>query len=139
MMSEISRRSFLKTGVLSTFFLSSYSFADSFKFEDKSFLIYDLNFKISKDYAFSFKNKEKLQINSDISDIYFDLKDKFRDDFISSGITSKETFFVIKNIAKDFYYQSKEKVLDDGLVSWILFPSSNLNIKRSLAWFYQMV
>lgn len=132
-MSEISRRSFLKTGVLSTFFLSSYSFADSFKFEDKSFLIYDLNFKISKDYAFSFKNKEKLQINSDISDIYFDLKDKFRDDFISSGITSKETFFVIKNIAKDFYYQSKEKVLDDGLVSWILFPSSNLNIKRSLA------
>lgn len=132
-MSEISRRSFLKTGVLSTFFLSSYSFADSFTFEDKSFLIYDLNFKISKDYAFSFKNKEKLQINSDISDIYFDLKDKFQDKFISSGITSKESFFVVKNIAKDFYYQSKEKTLDNGFVSWVLFPRSNLKIKRSLA------
>ncbi|GKH60814.1 hypothetical protein CE91St25_11500 [Campylobacter ureolyticus] len=133
MMSEISRRNFLKTGVLSTFFLSNYSFADSFKFEDKNFLIYDENLKISKNYAFTFANKEKLRINKDVSEIYFDLKDKFRDDFISSGITSKETFFVIKNIAKDFYYQSKEKVLDDGLVSWILFPSSNLNIKRSLA------
>ena len=42
-MSEISRRDFLKTGVLSTFFLSNYSFADSFKFEDKNFLIYDEN------------------------------------------------------------------------------------------------
>ena len=139
MMSEISRRNFLKTGVLSTFFLSNYSFADSFKIKDKNFLIYDENLKISKNYAFTFANKEKLRINKDVSEIYFDLKDKFRDDFISSGITSKETFFVIKNIAKDFYYQSKEKVLDDGLVSWILFPSSNLNIKRSLAWFYQMV
>ncbi|MCZ6110838.1 hypothetical protein [Campylobacter ureolyticus] len=133
MMSEISRRNFLKTGVLSTFFLSNYSFADSFKIKDKNFLIYDENLKISKNYAFTFANKEKLRINKDVSEIYFDLKDKFRDDFISSGITSKETFFVIKNIAKDFYYQSKEKVLDDGLVSWILFPSSNLNIKRSLA------
>ena len=132
-MSEISRRDFLKTGVLSTFFLSNYSFADSFKIKDKNFLIYDENLKISKNYAFTFANKEKLRINKDVSEIYFDLKDKFRDDFISSGITSKETFFVIKNIAKDFYYQSKEKVLDDGLVSWILFPSSNLNIKRSLA------
>lgn len=132
-MSEISRRNFLKTGVLSTFFLSNYSFADSFKIKDKNFLIYDENLKISKNYAFTFANKEKLMINKDVSEIYFDLKDKFRDDFISSGITSKETFFVIKNIAKDFYYQSKEKVLDDGLVSWILFPSSNLNIKRSLA------
>ncbi|MCZ6164912.1 hypothetical protein [Campylobacter ureolyticus] len=132
-MSEISRRNFLKTGVLSTFFLSNYSFADSFKIKDKNFLIYDENLKISKNYAFTFANKEKLRINKDVSEIYFDLKDKFRDDFISSGITSKETFFVIKNIAKDFYYQSKEKVLDDGLVSWILFPSSNLNIKRSLA------
>ena len=139
MMSEISRRNFLKTGVLSTFFLSNYSFADSFKIKDKNFLIYDENLKISKNYAFTFANKEKLRINKDVSEIYFDLKDKFRDDFISSGITSKETFFVIKNIAKDFYYQSKEKVLDDGLISWILFPSSNLNIKRSLAWFYQMV
>lgn len=139
MMSEISRRNFLKTGVLSTFFLSNYSFADSFKIKDKNFLIYDENLKISKNYAFTFANKEKLRINKDVSEIYFDLKDKFRDDFITSGITSKETFFVIKNIAKDFYYQSKEKVLDDGLVSWILFPSSNLNIKRSLAWFYQMV
>ncbi|MCZ6174528.1 hypothetical protein [Campylobacter ureolyticus] len=133
MMSEISRRNFLKTGVLSTFFLSNYSFADSFKIKDKNFLIYDENLKISKNYAFTFANKEKLRINKDVSEIYFDLKDKFRDDFISSGITSKETFFVIKNIAKDFYYQSKEKVLYDGLVSWILFPSSNLNIKRSLA------
>ncbi|PKZ29059.1 hypothetical protein CYJ41_06415 [Campylobacter ureolyticus] len=133
MMSEISRRNFLKTGVLSTFFLSNYSFADSFKIKDKNFLIYDENLKISKNYAFTFANKEKLRINKDVSEIYFDLKDKFRDDFITSGITSKETFFVIKNIAKDFYYQSKEKVLDDGLVSWILFPSSNLNIKRSLA------
>lgn len=132
-MSEISRRNFLKTGVLSTFFLSNYSFADSFKIKDKNFLIYDENLKISKNYAFTFANKEKLRINKDVSEIYFDLKDKFRDDFISSGITSKETFFVIKNIAKDFYYQSKEKVLYDGLVSWILFPSSNLNIKRSLA------
>lgn len=132
-MSEISRRNFLKTGVLSTFFLSNYSFADSFKIKDKNFLIYDENLKISKNYAFTFANKEKLRINKDVSEIYFDLKDKFRDDFITSGITSKETFFVIKNIAKDFYYQSKEKVLDDGLVSWILFPSSNLNIKRSLA------
>ncbi|MCZ6103449.1 hypothetical protein [Campylobacter ureolyticus] len=132
-MSEISRRNFFKTGVLSTFFLSNYSFADSFKIKDKNFLIYDENLKISKNYAFTFANKEKLRINKDVSEIYFDLKDKFRDDFISSGITSKETFFVIKNIAKDFYYQSKEKVLDDGLVSWILFPSSNLNIKRSLA------
>ena len=139
MMSEISRRNFLKTGVLSTFFLSNYSFADSFKIKDKNFLIYDENLKISKNYAFTFANKEKLRINKDVSEIYFDLKDKFRDDFITSGIISKETFFVIKNIAKDFYYQSKEKVLDDGLVSWILFPSSNLNIKRSLAWFYQMV
>lgn len=132
-MSEISRRNFLKTGVLSTFFLSNYSFADSFKIKDKNFLIYDENLKISKNYAFTFANKEKLRINKDVSEIYFDLKDKFRDDFISSGITSKETFFVIKNIAKDFYYQSKEKVLDDGLVSWILFPNNNLNIKRSLA------
>ena len=132
-MSEISRRNFLKTGVLSTFFLSNYSFADSFKIKDKNFLIYDENLKISKNYAFTFANKEKLRINKDVSEIYFDLKDKFRDDFITSGITSKETFFVIKNIAKDFYYQSKEKVLDDGLISWILFPSSNLNIKRSLA------
>ena len=132
-MSEISRRNFLKTGVLSTFFLSNYSFADSFKIKDKNFLIYDENLKISKNYAFTFANKEKLRINQDVSEIYFDLKDKFKNEFISSGITSKETFFVIKNIAKDFYYQSKEKVLDDGLVSWILFPSSNLNIKRSLA------
>ena len=139
MMSEISRRNFLKTGVLSTFFLSNYSFADSFKIKDKNFLIYDENLKISKNYAFTFANKEKLRINKDVSEIYFDLKDKFKNDFISSGITSKETFFVIKNIAKDFYYQSEEKVLDDGLISWILFPSSNLNIKRSLAWFYQMV
>ncbi|MCZ6168560.1 hypothetical protein [Campylobacter ureolyticus] len=133
MMSEISRRNFLKTGVLSTFFLSNYSFADSFKIKDKNFLIYDENLKISKNYAFTFANKEKLRINKDVSEIYFDLKDKFKNDFISSGITSKETFFVIKNIAKDFYYQSEEKVLDDGLISWILFPSSNLNIKRSLA------
>lgn len=132
-MSEISRRNFLKTGVLSTFFLSNYSFADSFKIKDKNFLIYDENLKISKNYAFTFANKEKLRINKDVSEIYFDLKDKFKNDFISSGITSKETFFVIKNIAKDFYYQSEEKVLDDGLISWILFPSSNLNIKRSLA------
>lgn len=132
-MSEISRRNFLKTGVLSTFFLSNYSFADSFKIKDKNFLIYDENLKISKNYAFTFANKEKLRINKDVSEIYFDLKDKFRDDFISSGITSKETFFVIRNIAKDFYYQSKEKVLDGGLVSWILFPNNNLNIKRSLA------
>lgn len=132
-MSEISRRNFLKTGVLSTFFLSNYSFADSFKIKDKNFLIYDENLKISKNYAFTFANKEKLRINKDVSEIYFDLKDKFKNEFISSGITSKETFFVIKNIAKDFYYQSKEKVLDDGLISWILFPSSNLNIKRSLA------
>lgn len=139
MMSEISRRNFLKTGVLSTFFLSNYSFADSFKIKDKNFLIYDENLKISKNYAFTFANKEKLRINQDVSEIYFDLKDKFKNEFISSGITSKETFFVIRNIAKDFYYQSKEKVLDDGLISWILFPSSNLNIKRSLAWFYQMV
>lgn len=138
-MSEISRRDFLKTGVLSTFFLSNYSFADSFKIKDKNFLIYDENLKISKNYAFTFANKEKLRINQDVSEIYFDLKDKFKNEFISSGITSKETFFVIRNIAKDFYYQSKEKVLDDGLISWILFPSSNLNIKRSLAWFYQMV
>ncbi|AKT90816.1 hypothetical protein CUREO_0964 [Campylobacter ureolyticus RIGS 9880] len=133
MMSEISRRNFLKTGVLSTFFLSNYSFADSFKIKDKNFLIYDENLKISKNYAFTFANKEKLRINQDVSEIYFDLKDKFKNEFISSGITSKETFFVIRNIAKDFYYQSKEKVLDDGLISWILFPSSNLNIKRSLA------
>ncbi|WP_235436851.1 hypothetical protein [Campylobacter ureolyticus] len=132
-MSEISRRNFLKTGVLSTFFLSNYSFADSFKIKDKNFLIYDENLKISKNYAFTFANKEKLRINQDVSEIYFDLKDKFKNEFISSGITSKETFFVIRNIAKDFYYQSKEKVLDDGLISWILFPSSNLNIKRSLA------
>lgn len=127
-MSKFSRRDFIKSSALTAAFIANSSFAYSFKDEVVDFIVYDTNSKTSKNYANSFKNIQKFAINGDVSEIYFELKDKFKHKFIASGFTSKETLFVIENIAKDYGYGLKKQEVDEKLVSWILVP----NLKRSL-------
>lgn len=123
-MAEISRRTFIKGSC--AVLLTNFSFAAPLKSENVDTVIYDLNLKGSSEYAKSFADSKKFAINGDISDVYFDLKNDLKNKQIISGLTSKETFFVVENIAKDYGYTA-QNLKHDELISWILVP----NLKRS--------
>lgn len=127
-MAKISRRAFIKGSCGGAVLLANFSFANSFKDENVDTIIYDLNLEDSERFANNFKNAKKFAIDGDISGIYFDIKNDFKNKFIISGLTSQDTFFVLENIAKDYGYTT-QKSQSSNLVSWVLIP----NLKRSLS------